>query len=180
MATPSHEVVLSGLLNGDPESEKVVRRWISDYVGYLARGSAVDHRDLCSECFVALYEAVNDGRYRGDGLKSYIRTICVRKFYGRLEDRRRHPDGPHEEAAATSTESLTSDELALRVLRVTRLKRVLMDLPKSERSVLLLRAMGRSYDEIAQLLKTSNGAARKAACMAVKKVLELIDRQKKA
>ncbi len=139
-----------------------------------AAGAGDDVEDLVQETFYRAFRKI-DGFRGGASFRTWVMTIgsnalkdlrrrLRRRPVVALEDREvADPSDPHQEAV--------SDELA------RRLETAIAQLPPMQRDVFLLRAQqGLEYEEIAQALKTSVGAARVHYHHAVQRLKRIADR----
>lgn len=139
---------------------------------YSAGAVASDVEDLAQEAFFRAFRRLDT--WRGDAsFRSWLFSIArnllkdeFRKRRGRhvlsIEDR----DVPNRDDPAGEVEAQEAAD---------QLRRGLMDLPRLQREVFLLRVQeGGSYDEIAAVLDTTAGAARVHYHHAVKRLKELL------
>lgn len=180
MTTNSDHHIASAFIKGDPETYRLVMSWIKASVDWIARGSTIDKDELVGECVEALCRAIQSGRYRGSGLRSYINVICSNKFVDWINSRNRTEYRDQETLENTPGESPNPEDKARSILRVARLRAALMRLDPDDRLAVMMRALGREYQEIASRLNTTPGATRKRVCEARQRLAAILDGDSKS
>lgn len=117
-------------------------------------GNPSDAEDITSETFVRLWTA--PGEIRLATVKAYLFTIARRLCIDRHRAEARiaplDPALPSAERSVEDRAAAQSD--------VARVRRAIHALPEVDRTALLMRASGISYDEIARALGSSVGAVK--------------------
>jgi DNA-directed RNA polymerase specialized sigma24 family protein len=94
------------------------------------------------------------------------------------ENRRSTRDDPAE-FADLSTDALSADERALRIIRLKRVRDALMQLSEKDRLAVLLWNLRVAPEELSSKLGSSYGAARKRVCLAVQRLRSIIAKGEK-
>ena len=110
-------------------------------------GNIADAEDLTAETFARLWTARN---VRLATVRGYLFAIA-RNLHIEQYRRRR----PTEEMTEIAEESNSPEAIVISRDRATRLSRIIQSMPEIDRSALLMRADGLSYDEIARILGIS-------------------------
>jgi len=176
---------------GDGESDlDLIARWrrgdqraatelVGRHAQALARfagsfGANDDVDDLVQDTFVRAFQSL-DG-FRGDSsFRTWLFTIERRLLLDRRRAARRRPSGVEVQETDAATEydaldSIVAGEAA------TKVQQALKELSPTQREVFTLRvAEGLSYREIAEIVGTTEGAARVHYHNAVRTVKEFID-----
>lgn len=121
--------------------------------GYLRAQGAAEPEDLTAEVFVQALKSVQ--RFQGDAtaFRSWIFCIAHNKLIDDSRYRRRRPVEPVAEPADDIAPGPQVEELVLNRLAEDRVRELLNSLTAEQRSVLLLRIIGRlTVDEVAQAL----------------------------
>lgn len=166
-------ILISRLLDGDPETVAMVRAWIRAAFGPYRRHLASDLEDLEQDILLELNGALLEGRFEGRSrLRTYVHTYSHHKCIDRLRAlvRRKYVDvdGLELESRAPSAfERLSmseSTELALRVVE---------EMPESCRDLWRMLQEGLSYGEMSRRLKIAEGTLRVRVLRCRKRALEL-------
>jgi len=174
VAAPDAALIAAWRGGDEQAAAELVRRHARALARFLAAAGAPesDLDDLVQETFIRAFRGVE--RFRGQSqFRTWLLTIggnVVKDAARRwrrvrmvpLVEDLRAPDGdPHERAVAAEVED--------------RLAQGLRQLPRMQREVFLLRAQqGLEYEDIAQALGTSPGAARVHYHHAVKRLKEFV------
>ena len=174
MQPTSDHALLEGTLAGDEDAfAELVGRYRNQITSYIYRmindyDGAVD---LAQETFVRVYRAA--GRYESTyAFSTYIYRIATNLAISELRKRKRHrlvsltglltsPDG--EELMDFNPPDLNplQDVVLVDAERRAVVKRAISTLPERYRAPLVLRDVeGKSYDEIAAILSTSEGTVK--------------------
>ncbi|HVC30223.1 MAG TPA: sigma-70 family RNA polymerase sigma factor [Steroidobacteraceae bacterium] len=123
--------------------------------------------DIAQDTFLLAYRGI--GRFQGGNLRAWLLRIAANACYDELRRRHRRPttslDALEERSGAVvqlplSREPSPEDEAIQAELR-REIERGLLTLPEEQRlSVILCDAQGLSYDEIAEVMRTSLGTVK--------------------
>jgi RNA polymerase sigma-70 factor (ECF subfamily) len=150
-------ILLSRLGRGDADALSTVYEWYADEVYRIAlrfTGSSADAYDVTHDVFLGLPEATQ--RYDPErSFPSWLRGVTVRTALMRLRSERRRREVALPDVAGIAVRARQEGV----VDRLT-LERALSQLSPDLRSVMVLRELeGLSYQEIADLLEITKGAA---------------------
>lgn len=179
MTPLSNHAVVEGLLKGEPECERIVRSWCLAAATYKVRDSGIEARDLASETFVNLYEALISGRYRGEGIKSYIQAICEFKFRDRLKLLKRYPDTNQESLNEIPAETRSAEEAARRILLRDLLTKALGALSEEHHRIVIDRQKGIDYETLAKQYRVAANVLRKRHFEAMKRLKAWLEKHRK-
>jgi RNA polymerase sigma-70 factor, ECF subfamily len=134
--------------------QEIYQRHAADVFRYalFLSGSRAEAEDITSETFVRLWTAPGD--IRTASVKAYLFTIA-RHIH--LDDRRARARLTALDADVASGARSAEDAVSARS-EVARLRAAIQQLPDDDRTALLMRAGGLSYEDIAQALRASVGA----------------------
>jgi RNA polymerase sigma-70 factor (ECF subfamily) len=132
----------------------------------LLSGDRAEAEDITADAFVRLWTA--PGEIRLGTVKAYLFTIA-RHLY--LDRQRAQARLTTLDPALPSKAPTAEDEAAVRA-EVAQVRAAIRHLPEADRTALLMRASGVSYDEIARALQTSVGAIKVRVHRARKRLLE--------
>jgi RNA polymerase sigma-70 factor, ECF subfamily len=130
--------------------------------------------ELVQDTFVRAFQSMAE--FRGESsLRTWLFTIERRLLLDRRRAERRRPDGAEIDEADAATEYTALDALVAGETE-TRIRRALDRLSPLQRNVFMLRVTeGLSYKEIAEVVGTTEGAARVHYHNAVRAIKELVD-----
>lgn len=152
---PDEQLCISGFINGTPENliDKIVLRAVQ----FRGWGEKIDSEDLVQTIRLILLKNFKEGKYRGEGLRTYVRRIAETQCL--LEIRRRYTEEKHLERwskSALDRPDPNPEPLPLLIEKERKQKaiKVLKALEKLCLQLLLLKFHKHlSYQEIAKHLK---------------------------
>ena len=129
-------------------------------------GNRADAEDITSDTFVRLWTA--PGEIRLVTVKAYLFTIARRLYI----DRCRADSRLSELDPALLSEARSAEDCAAARSDMAHVRRAINALPEADRTALLMRAGGVSYEEIARALGTSVGAVKVRVHRSRKRLIE--------
>jgi RNA polymerase sigma-70 factor (ECF subfamily) len=158
---PADAELIAGWRAGhEAAATTLVRRHAQAVARFLGAAGAGDEvEDLVQEAFFRAFRHID--RFRGGAsFRTWVMTIAGNALTDLRRRRGRRPVLSLEDREVPDTRMSPADEAEHRDLE-TRVQAEVGRLPRMQRDVFLLRAQqGLSYDEIAEALETSVGAAR--------------------
>lgn len=174
MPTQTDQQLLNDFLNGNQRSfNELVRRY-QEKVYWVARRMVLDHAeadDIVQEVFIKLYQSAKE--FRGESsLYTWLYRVTVNASLNALRRKKVREYLPLDEAVMQfETDAPQPDEELEQSEQKDELERAIASLPRKQRAVFVLRYYEeKSYEEIAQLLKTSVGGLKANYYHAVKKI----------
>src|SRR5262245_59134028 len=153
---------------------EIYRRHAADVFRYalFLSGNRAEADDITSETFVRLWTA--PGEIRIASIKAYLFTIA-RHLY--LDDRRTRARLITLDADVASSARSAEEAVSARS-EVAPVRAAIQRLPDEERTALLMRAGGLSYEEIAEALRASVGAIKVRVHRARKRLVAARDSER--
>jgi len=150
---------------------EIYQRHAADVFRYalVLSGNRAEAEDITSETFVRLWTA--PGEIRTPSVKAYLFTIA-RHLY--LDGRRARARLTALDADVASGARSAEDAVSARS-EVAHLRAAIQRLPDDDRTALLMRAGGLSYEDIAQALRASVGAIKVRVHRARKRLIAARD-----
>jgi RNA polymerase sigma-70 factor (ECF subfamily) len=123
-------------------------------------GDADDAADATQETFLRAFRAL--GRFRGDArFRTWLLTIATNAARGMHRKRERRREKPLDDAPEVVAPGRDSSDAASDAEETERVRTLLARLPEKQRLAVQLRTQeGMSFKEIAQVIGSSEGAAR--------------------
>ena len=123
-------------------------------------GDADDAADATQETFMRAFRAL--GRFRGEArFRTWLLTIAANAARGMHRKRERRREKPLEEAPDVPASGRDGSDAASETEEVERVRRLLAKLPEKQRLAVQLRTQeGLSFKEVAEIIGSSEGAAR--------------------
>ncbi len=171
---PDRELIAAWRSGDEGAAGELVRRHTSSVARFLAAGGAgEDLDDLVQETFFRAFRRIDT--FRGEAeFRSWLLTIGMNALKDLRRRRRRRKVLPLEDREIVDEGNDPQSALRERDL-VDRLQEEVRQLPAMQRDVFLLRAQqGLPYEEIAEVLETSIGAARVHYHHAVKRLKQIL------
>jgi len=165
---------------------RLVERWEGPVQRLCARMTGDLHRaeDLAQEAFARVFTRRRD--YEAGGrFSTWLWRIAINLCHDENRRRMRHPECPLESgdtgnpAPACRTEQPSPSEVVERLEQVEIVRRALLRLPESQRSVVLLRHYeGLKFAEIAEVLGIPEGTAKSRMFDALERLAALLGDQR--
>ena len=158
----------------------IVERYQSHVFNLSARilGNRTAAEDATQDTFISAYRAI--GKFRGGSLRAWLLRIASNQSYDILRSSKRRPAQSLDESLENPSFQLRSDaetpeQAAVRNELGVEIQRAITNLPKNQRTVLvLIDVQGLSYDEAAQVAGTSIGTVKSRLSRARSRIRDLL------
>jgi RNA polymerase sigma factor (sigma-70 family) len=150
-----------------------IQKWIDAIILAHAWGDKLDAQEIRQEVMSIVYQNLREGKYRGEGLKTYINSICKNNCLMSLRRSYRIKDVSIEDNEICS-QDLNPGEQILQKEEYLIFRKVFEKLGFICKRILILKFIhSRSHREIADRLKISEGAARVRLLRCLEKARDL-------
>ena len=175
----SDEELLLKIRTGDNPTihfEEIVRKYQSKVYWLIRRMVSCheDASDIAQDVFLKAWKALPE--FRGDsGLFTWLYRITTNETLSFINKKKKQKLLSVDEIAAVSQKSYQSETQLSEELIETKIQNAIAKLPEKQRIVFLLRYYDEmKYEEMAELLKTSQGALKTSYHHAAKKIEKFI------
>ncbi|MCK9375558.1 MAG: sigma-70 family RNA polymerase sigma factor [Syntrophobacterales bacterium] len=158
-----------------PAFEELVKKYQREVYGLACRmvSDAEEAKDLTQQALLQAFVHIRSFR-RDAQFRTWLFRIAINQCYNYLKSRKKFGDTVDSDEANLVGEGCPQEDLEIKDDR-RRLYEALENLPAKQRAVITLKVeQGLSYQEIAQVLGGTAGAARVNYCQALKTLKKLL------
>lgn len=165
-AAPAHDAWFGSVLLGAQAGaawafEELWQHYAGRVRGYLRRQGAEDADDLTSETFLGAFRTIGSFRGDEDAFRSWLFSIAHRRLVDERRRRSRRPRGLPVDGGGLPAVTDGGIEEAVAGLSDSVVERLVRELPRLQRDVLLLRVVaGLPAEEVGRLVGRRAGAVR--------------------